>query len=367
MNFVETVYKNLHAQTLNPLQFTSEKAELESFCKVIPLEREEALSALCNLKIFLNVEGSLSFEKLNGGDCNAPILISKPSDLNKIGVLKHEPKSLWAEKRMKALDEMRRDGFEQLPNILKDIKGNYLVKLGEASFSCIEYIEPDSDQSSSFEQMLMLASSFHAYSKRSSFTEELLSEETYSNDNTSHLDPELIKWDPSIFETEAWKVCVKCAGYFISQKFLKVYNSLPRQLIHGDITPNNTITSRGTSFFIDLDKVKTDVRLLDFATFSGWSFLEQYLTLVENDKLSSCIQTCYGDLEEVEKEYFPIIVLFVRCGIIEWSLMELKQSLYDKDLKKEQQFGNILKGTIREINEICKRIPQIKKIIASFT
>ena len=49
--------------------------------------------------------------------------------------------------------------------------------------------------------------------------------------------------------------------------------------------------------------------------------------------------------------------------MLEWSLRELKKALCDKDLQKEQEFGNILKGTIREINEIYKRIPQIKKVI----
>ncbi len=367
MSFVSPVYCASVAHTLHHLKFASEKTEFESFCSVMPLEKKEALAALYNLKVFLNTEECLSFEKINGGDCNAPILIFKFTNFYKIpiGVLKHEPNSSWAEKRMKAMDEMKSNGFERLPHILKDIKGNYLVKLGETSFSCIEYLKPDSDQSSSIEQMFMLAASFHNYSKRSSLTEDLRSSalDNYSNENISHLTPELMEWNPSIFVTEAWKNCIKSAHYFTSQSFLKIYNSLPTQLIHGDITPNNTIISNGKSFFIDLDKVRTDVRLLDFATFSGWSFLERYLTLTEEDKLFSCIQTNYGALEDAEKEYFPIIVLFVRCCVLEWSLRELKQALYDKDLQKEQQFGSILRGAIREINEIWKRIPQIKEII----
>ena len=266
---------------------------------------------------------------------------------------------------MKAIDEMKDNGFEQFPYILKSIKGNYLVKLGEAYFSCIEYLKPDFDQSSSIEQMFILASNFHANSIKNSSTESLRSRalEKYSDESIYHLEPELIAWNSSIFATEAWINCVKSAHYFTSQSFLKIYNSLPTQLIHGDITPNNTIISKGKSFLIDFDKVRTDVRLLDFATFSGWNFLERYLSLTEEDRLSSCIQKCYGALEEIEEEYFPLIVLFGRCGVLEWSLRELKQALCDKDLQKQQQFGNILKGTIREINEICKRIPQIKEII----
>lgn len=68
-------------------------------------------------------------------------------------------------------------------------------------------------------------------------------------------------------------------------------------------------------------------------------------------------------LEEIEREHFHTMVLFGRCGVLEWSLRELKQALYGKDMQKVQQFGNILNGTIREINEIYNRIPQIKKIL----
>lgn len=343
------------------------KVEIESFCKVVAVEEEEALAALQNLKLFINSEDSLSFCKLRGGDCNAPILISKLVNFDKIplGVLKYEPDISWAEKRMKALDEMRKNGYDQLPQILKDIEGNYLVKLGESFFSCIEYFEPDSDQSSSIEQMFMIASRFHTYSNRSSWTEELrsISLDNYSNENSSNLDLKLIQWNSSLFKTEAWQNCVKCAQYFTSQSFLKIYNRLPVQLIHGDITPNNTIISQGRSFVIDLDKVRTDVRLLDFATFSGWSFLEQYLKLTEEQKLFSCIQMYYGNLEVAEYEYFSLIVLYVRCCVLEWSLRELKHALNNDNVEKEQQFAKIFKDTIKEINEIYKRIPQIKEIL----
>ena len=91
MTFVESVYYISSEQTLNPFKSILEKTEFESFCCVIPLQKKEAWVALQNLKVFLNTKEFLSFETLNGGDCNAPILIFKITDFQKtpIAVLKH--------------------------------------------------------------------------------------------------------------------------------------------------------------------------------------------------------------------------------------------------------------------------------------
>lgn len=97
--------------------------------------------------------------------------------------------------------------------------------------------------------------------------------------------------------------------------------------------------------------------------FCGWTFLERFLTLAEGEKLYSCIQACYGELEENEKKYFSLIVLFNRCGVLEWSVREVRQALHDNDWQREQRFRTILMGTIREINEIYRRIPQLTRLL----
>lgn len=340
---------------------------IDSLCKMISLEKADAQSALYNLKNFLNTEEDLSFEKLKGGAYNAPILVFISAGHHKIslGVLKHEQDSSLAEKRMHALDEMIKNGFEHFPRILRDKAGEYLVNLGGEFYSCIEYLEPDSNQPLSFEEMFKLTSNFHAYSKNIHLTEahykRTLDWFCESSSSITNLDPKLMQWDPSIFKTDAWEECVQCSHYFISPSFREIYDNLPALLIHGDITPNNIIFSGGQPFFIDLETARTDVRLRDFAVFSGGVFLEQYLTLLEEDKLFSCIQANYGDLENEEKEYFPLIVLLERCGVLAWSLQVLKQSLYDQDLQKAQMFRDIVTNTIREINEMCKRISHIKE------
>jgi hypothetical protein len=68
-------------------------------------------------------------------------------------------------------------------------------------------------------------------------------------------------------------------------------------------------------------------------------------------------------LEEVEKEHFHHIILLGRCGVLSWALQVLKQALENRDLETEQRFQVILAGTIREINEIYKRVPHMASIV----
>jgi len=364
---------------------TPNKAEIESFSEIFPQTNMEASSFIRALKNFLNTEFELRFATLPGGDCNKPILVYKFADSQKTPfvVLKRERDSQWGEKRMGALDEIRMNGFDHLPKIFKDKNNHFLFEVDQNWFSCIEYIKPDRDQPSSLEEMFMLTSDFHKYARTSSMTQELQSSllESYSTETSSDLDPELAKRYSAIFEPKAWETCVKCAEYFKTDAFRKIYEMLPKQVIHGDITPFNTIVSGGKPYIVDLDTARTDIRLYDFATFLGWNFLNTYVSIEENDKIqgknfldrylsleedgkfSSCIQTCYGGLEEIEREYLSLIVLFGRCNVLHWMLKELKEAIQTKNVQKEQRFASVLPGAIREINEIYHRIPKIKEIV----
>jgi len=378
---LRTLYWNQEAG----LGLSSSKAEMDSFSEVFPQTRMDATCFLRAVKNLLNLECEVRLEKLPGGDCNQAILISKMTDSLKIpfAVLKREPNGQWGEKRMRALDEIRMNGFDQLPKIFKDQNNRFLFEVDQNWFSCIEYIKPDRDQPSSLEEMFMLTSDFHKYARTSSLTQELRSSllDSYSTEYSTNLDPEVTKRYSAIFEPNSWEICVKCAEYFKSDAFRKIYEMLPKQVIHGDITPFNTIVSGEKPYLIDLDTARTDIRLYDFATFLGWNFLssyisieesdkllgknflDRYLSLEENSKFSSCIQTCYGGLEEIEREYLSLIVLFGRCNVLHWMIKELKEAIQNKDVQKEQRFASILPGAIREINELYHRIPKIKEIV----
>jgi len=326
--------------------------------------------SLQRLKSFIKFEGELSFEQYYGSDCNPPILVYKTQDHQKIPiyVLKQEADPNAAQKRLHALDEVKSLGFDQLPLILKDLYGNYTLQLGERFFSCLEFIPSDPIQTHSLENLLQFTSTFHGYSRSYSRAEELRGNlaEKYANQTyMEELDPLHTQSHPFIFQTEEWKICAHCSQYFNSSSFRKIFDSLPTQVIHGDLSPFNVIVSKGKQFLIDFDTLNTDVRILDFSVFLGWSYLDDFLTLVETDKLNSYIHMYYGDLEEIEYEHLPLIVLFCRCCVIHWSLQEIKQALQNKDSSKQQQFVRILESTIIEINKIYTRLPQVKEIIDS--
>ncbi len=168
----------------------------------------------------------------------------------------------------------------------------------------------------------MLASRFHSCSKSSNFKNELRSPslERYSIKNSTDIAPELRKWNPSLFESDAWKNCLKCAAYYTSPSFHDIYEQLPTQVLHGDIHHNNIILSKGKYFLIDFDRVRTDVRLMDFALFLGWTHIDQYIQLTQEGKLFSLFQSCYGSLEDIEKQNLALIISFRRCCAMEWAL-----------------------------------------------
>lgn len=360
-----SIYSN--SSFAQPRSFDYEKIEIDSICCALGLDVNEAYASLQNLKLFLNINDHLSFRILKGGSCNAPIVISRISysQVIPIAVLKLEPKREWALLRLKALEEMRENEFYEIPNIFISSSGEYLVQLGDDFYSCMEYIEPDENSSLTFENMVSLTRRFHMYSY-SCLTEQALTLrtlDTHSTLNILQLTQELYRWNPSIFFSDSWDICVKCAQFFNTPTFRHIYDRLPTQIIHGDLTPNNVVVSKGHSYLVDFEMLRTDIRLLDFAFFTGWSFLDRYIDLIKNDQFGLTLQFCYGSLEDIEKQYFHLIVMFGRCGVLDWALSELKQALYENDLEKQQKFQGIVERTIHEINTIYNAIPELRDML----
>ncbi|MBS0619852.1 MAG: phosphotransferase [Verrucomicrobia bacterium] len=320
--------------------------ETQSLLSIISLEEETAASVISKIRQLFKIQGELSFQKLPGGDCNFPILILQ-NPVTPLAVLKQEKNTQATHNRLYALGAIRASGFDALPLI---------YDLGDLPFSCIEYLEPDPNPSHSLESMFQLAAKFHAHTKNSPWTEALLGKTIYLYIDYPFETPPTA-WEPELFQTEQWKLCIQYVHYFASPEFLEIYEKLPMQIIHGDLTPNNTIICQGKTYLVDLDKVRTDVRLIDFAALCGWSFLDRYLELTESGKLQSFIETHYGVLEEIEYRHFHKIVMLFRCGVLKWSLKELLNGLSSSDTQKIEQFGKMLKGTIQEINAIHKYAP----------
>lgn len=317
-----------------------------------------------SIRKLFNVDGYLKFEKLTGGIVNAPVYVFQ-TDKTFAGVFKYEKNPSFAEKRLRAIAEIKESGFEHLPCILKNKNGEYLTKLGKTTYSCIEYLEPDSNQTElqkqlSFEDMLVLTSKFHTYAKKNSLANDLRKSklDQYLARMFYFSDPCLLQWDLSLFATNSWKKISEIASYFSSELFQEIYRRLPTQLIHGDNAPTNLIFSKGKPFFIDLDAVRTDIRLLDFAVFTGWNYLEKYVELVKENRLLSCIETHYGNLEEIEKKHFHTIVLFRQMEFLAWILKMLKQSLSDQDKEKLKEFKELFIRHVKQINQMLNTLEQ---------
>lgn len=309
------------------------------------------------------IEGSLAFESLSGGIVNAPVLayhITKDSRIP-FAVFKYVKNKdhTFALKQIQALVEMRSGGFEHLPHFLKNKNGEYLTSFGDATFYCIEYVPPDPDQklqqqNYSLEELLALTAQFHMFSKHNSLANELPKSKhgRYLTRVCYFSDMDLFKWDRSTFDTDIWKNVVRLGEYFASSDFEAIYDSLPLLLIHGDNAPTNLVFSKRKPYFIDLDAVRTDCRLMDFAVCLGWNYLTRYLELLENRQLVPLIQTHYGNLEEIEKEYFHTIVTFRKFDFLAWALEKLKQYLREENQEKVTQFRRILLRTLAELHKM---------------
>lgn len=307
-----------------------------------------------------DIDGDIRFERLMGGTVS-PVYIFRSEDNRNIpfGVFKQAKDISFAEKQMQVLTEMTNNGFEHAACILANKGGEYVTKLGKNSYYCMEYLEPDQKSSQwqiSFEEMLELTSRFHFYSKKCAIPDDFQRDKLDECRRcVAYLsDIELKQWDPSLFEADEWEEIVQLGSYFASESFEKIYRHLPTQIIHGDIHRENLVVSKGRPFFIDFDTVRTDVRLLDFAIFSGWNCVDIYLKLLEENNLFTCVQTHYGELESIEKEHYHTIVLFVWINLLAWGLQMLKQYIADQDQEHINEYRDFLANTTKDIQKMLR-------------
>ena len=336
--------------------------EVESLSQAISLEYSDALQALANLKAFLNTNEHLNFELLTGGAYNAPLLVFQPFGNYRIpiAVLKWEESN--AEEKLRAFDEMAKNGFTHFPKIFRGQFGEYLVKLGKKSYSCTEYLKPDANQTLSLEQMLALTSVFHQYAKNASLikTPSIKTLDWFKNHCSYlfNLNPLVADLDSALFYSEEWLDCLKYAHFFASPTFKQMYDSLPEVLIHGDISPSNILISHGKPYLIDFETARIDIRLRDFAVLFGKHFLKNYLQLLQENTLSAYLQEHYGNLEPNEIACFSQIILLERCNVIAWSLEELQQSLSSQNAEGTKFFRENIAQALLAIHEIGKYLKE---------
>lgn len=357
-NFIHGDYHNFY---LPPLKHAE---ELESFCEAFSFKINDGFYFLNNLKKFLNTNESLKFEKTNESDPNSSIIVSQVINgkSNFSYILKQV--SLISQKRLNAIEEMISNKNDHFIPIIKDAENNYMILLGESLYLSFEYLKPDINSVHTLEHMFIWTANFHEYSEKYFFNDEneLNSLQIYLNQAYFNINEEIVQVNPTLFKSKEFELTLKFAKYFSSESFFKIYNSLPTRFIHGNISPSNIILNKSKFYFFDYEKIRNDIRLLDFAKYCGSDFLEKYLDLSKQNKLFLCLNVCYGSLDPIEIQYFHLITMFGRCFLFNQFLGELESALNNNNFKKVEELNHFLEKIIKEIISLYT-IPQLQEFI----
>jgi hypothetical protein len=308
---------------------------------------------------FYNLENNLTFEKIQGGIVNPPILVRSKGDNTGIGVLKVVKESYGvANTRLKLLEKLRLDGFTHLPIVYRTTKNEFLSKIEGVFFYFIQFL-PAENFSLSFRQFLEVTGELHKNTKKIPRLPHLV------NFKLNEYEPRakyfLDSWfssQGSTFNDSLWSQIVDLSQYFISKDFKDIYHSLPTQLIHGDNNQTNILLSKGIPYFIDFDSLRFDVRLLDLASYLRYGGFKQYVDLTRTGKFFPSLNSTYEKKFEVltsaEKKHFHLIVAFSHIEFLAWSLKELKEAKKTHDQKKSLEFLNYIQIYKKQMEQIIK-------------
>lgn len=306
--------------------------------------------------------GELIFEELQGGMVNPPIAIFRKSS-PPIGILKAK---LGNEQtmaiRLKIISDILSQGFSHLPHILRDKEGCLLTKIGDAFYSFYEFIPADAAPIS-FQEILEITGKFHQ--KTNNISPPQLLKKTkldeYLNRCEIFLNPWFKLYHSDLFSDFLWESICKVGQYFASEKFQKLYNDLPFQLIHGDNNQTNIIKSGDNLYFIDFDSLRYDARVLDLASYFRYGGFSNYVNLTENNQLFQTLNQLYGQtagcLLDVEKKSFHKMVVFSHIEFISWAMHSLKKASEEQEqdkIEKMKSYISDYRNQMKHLFEIFK-------------
>lgn len=173
--------------------------------------------------------------------------------------------------------------------------------------------------------------------------------------------------DPSLFETDAWEKIIVLSDFYASSEFEKIYDSLPKQVVHGDTHAGNVIKSKNQFYLIDFDLMRYDIRLWDLACCISFSFFDEFLEKIANGTCSSFIESQYElsgiSLELCEKKYLCEIVKFRKMDAISWFLEMMHEGIVDHNEAQYEQFRKALIKQMADLNALIRdTAPAIRRI-----
>lgn len=199
----------------------------------------------------------------------------------------------------------------------------------------------------SLKQFLDTTGNFHQHGKLISYPDELAINKLSEYLARSHLfhDPWFSTYHPA-FSDPLWEKMINLSHYFLTRGFLKIYHSLPFQLIHGDNNQTNVILCNQIAYLIDFDSLRCDARLLDLTSYFRYGGFDDYLILTRKNHLFSVIDDTYGKsagiLTKEEKSHFHLLMAFSHIEFISWALQMLKQYDLEGNTEKTEEFLNYI-------------------------
>jgi Ser/Thr protein kinase RdoA (MazF antagonist) len=299
---------------------------------------------------------------LLGGIVNAPIYVftEKNGTEFPLGVFKKERhNATFANQRLQFLESMKKDGFPHLPTIIKNVNNQYLTTIDGATYSCFEYLFPDPSPQKkpiSFSVTLQILGQFHAAAQKLPDAEALYWSNRYIKRAHYFSDEVLKELKSNLLDTPVWKQITRLSQFFATDEFVNIYNSLPRQIIHGDVHSNNILLSNKIPYFIDFDEMHYGVRLWDFASCILFDFLEEFLIMYQNGTLLSFIESNYEisgiRLNELEKKHLLEIVLFKQIETMAWEIETLKSAFMNHQSERFAQFEKHLTKSVSRLEKL---------------
>lgn len=226
---------------------------------------------------------------------------------------------LWSKERKCVIDDIVRHGFSCITPVIAGKDGETSFKLGPYLCYFTPYVKPmEPKVGVNLRHAMEILSLFHCrsginalessgiegllYACRTFSTEMIVDVEDLFSGNLIGI----------AYEYEKWKKYFILAEYFSTSEFRDKYNALPKCVVHGNLRPSSMVMlSDWSATIVDVGMMRQDVRLFDICnTLTCPEYVDEYLSLVNENQVISFMDAYYGKLTDVENLNFQMMMVF---------------------------------------------------------